>query len=628
VVLALIAIPINTYWIMQMELVRYSGHPTTISIFFNAIFTLLVITVANLGVKRVSPKRALRQGELLTIYLMVSVASALCGHDFLEILCSYIGHSYRFATPENHWASLFHGMGPDALAMHDKAALEDVYVGGANLYRRSALLAWATPVLIWTGFITAMVTMMMATNVLLRKRWIESERLTYPLVQLPLEMTDERMALYRNRLLWIGVAIAGTIDLTNGLNYLFPSVPMIPVRVQVLEGVFNQRPWNAWGGFTISFYPFVLGLGMLLPVDLLFSSWFFYFFWKAQRVLSAAMAWDTVPNFPYVNEQSFAGYIGIAAFALWTGRHYFRDVGKRIFGLPSPVSDEDEPWSYRLAFVVLCAGSLAILGFCLWAGMSLWVAFVFFLIYALLSLAITRIRAELGPPAHDLHNGGPDIFLVDAAGTQNLGGKNLLMFSWFFFFNRAYRAHPMPFQLEGLKMAERAKMNSRYLTLAMLLAAAFGCLASFWAFLHLGYQLGIGTAKVTGPVVWAFGPEPWNRLQSWMESPLKPNGPALTAMAGGFLFTILLMAMRMRFYWWPFHPVGYAVSSSWSLQQIWLPITLAWVIKLLILRYGGLRLYRHALPLFLGLILGEFIVGSLWTIIGIVFNMPSYGFWV
>ena len=32
-------------------------------------------------------------------------------------------------------------------------------------------------------------------------------------------------------------------------------------------------------------------------------------------------------------------------------------------------------------------------------------------------------------------------------------------------------------------------------------------------------------------------------------------------------------------------------------------------------------------PIFLGLILGEFTVGSLWTIIGIVRNVSTYGFW-
>jgi hypothetical protein len=113
-----------------------------------------------------------------------------------------------------------------------------------------------------------------------------------------------------------------------------------------------------------------------------------------------------------------------------------------------------------------------------------------------------------------------------------------------------------------------------------------------------------------------------------MQNPEPPNVPALIAMGAGYLFTVMLMALRMRFYWWPFHPVGYAVSSSWSLNIIWLPLLIAWIVKLLLLRYGGLKLYRDALPFFLGLILGEFVVGSLWTIIGIVMGIPSYGFWV
>jgi hypothetical protein len=83
----------------------------------------------------------------------------------------------------------------------------------------------------------------------------------------------------------------------------------------------------------------------------------------------------------------------------------------------------------------------------------------------------------------------------------------------------------------------------------------------------------------------------------------------------------------MQIGWFPFHPVGFAVSSSWSMHLLWLPLFIAWVIKLTILRYGGLKLYKQALPLFLGLILGECVVGSFWTIWGIIFRIPSYAFW-
>lgn len=55
---------------------------------------------------------------------------------------------------------------------------------------------------------------------------------------------------------------------------------------------------------------------------------------------------------------------------------------------------------------------------------------------------------------------------------------------------------------------------------------------------------------------------------------------------------------------------------------------MSWVIKWAVLKHGGIGLHRKLQPFFLGLILGEFICGSLWTIIGIIAGIPTYGFWV
>jgi hypothetical protein len=86
--------------------------------------------------------------------------------------------------------------------------------------------------------------------------------------------------------------------------------------------------------------------------------------------------------------------------------------------------------------------------------------------------------------------------------------------------------------------------------------------------------------------------------------------------------------MRMKFFWWPFHPAAYtAVFGSWAIAHVWFSLWLAWIIKLLILKYGGLSIHRKAVPLFFGLILGQFIIGSLWTILGVLFNTPVYGIW-
>jgi hypothetical protein len=84
--------------------------------------------------------------------------------------------------------------------------------------------------------------------------------------------------------------------------------------------------------------------------------------------------------------------------------------------------------------------------------------------------------------------------------------------------------------------------------------------------------------------------------------------------------------MRTRFFWWAFHPAGFAVSSSWSMNLFWSSILVSWLIKLIILKYGGVNLHRKVIPFFLGLILGEFVVGGFWTLRGALFHTETYKF--
>ncbi len=92
----------------------------------------------------------------------------------------------------------------------------------------------------------------------------------------------------------------------------------------------------------------------------------------------------------------------------------------------------------------------------------------------------------------------------------------------------------------------------------------------------------------------------------------------------GLLTTCLLAFLRMRFLWWPFHPVGYAMANTHTWGQTPMPFFLAWLIKGLVLRYGGMPLYRRSLPLFLGLILGDLVNGAFYTLLGAVVPMSVY----
>jgi uncharacterized membrane protein YeaQ/YmgE (transglycosylase-associated protein family) len=184
----------------------------------------------------------------------------------------------------------------------------------------------------------------------------------------------------------------------------------------------------------------------------------------------------------------------------------------------------------------------------------------------------------------------------------------------------------MPHQIEGFKIAERLDINPKKFMWIMFLASFIGSFVAFWALLDLYYRIGAASAKVVGPATW-FGWEPYNRLSSWIETPAKRDDLCSVFTGVGFAVCLFLIFMKTTLFWWPFHPVGYAVSSSWCMSWMWFPIFIGWLAKFVILKSTGLKGYRTALPFFFGLILGEFTVGSLANILGILLDWRIYHFW-
>lgn len=616
ILVGLILIPFNAYWIMDSA---GQGYPTTVSLYFNVIFCIFFLAAFNFLINRLNPKFSLKQGELLTVYVMLAISSSLAGHDVMRVLIPIIPHAFWYATPENEWAELFHRYIPDWIAVKNEQVLTDYYRGDSTLYLAEHIKGWLTPVLSWAGFLFALVFIMVCINSIVRRQWTEEEKLSYPIIQLPLEMTTGGglKGILTSNVMWIGFGVAGLVDVINGLHFLYPSVPSIGGRLYDIGPYFTEKPWNAIGWTPVALFPFAVGLAFFIPLDLSFSAWFFYLFWKWERIMASVLGLRNMPGFPYIDEQSFGAYLGLFTIAIIATRTHLKRVFLKTFTTIQEVDDSEEPMPYRLAVFGLIAGVVFLVGFCKYAGMSLWVILMFFGIYYAISTAVTRMRAELGSPVHDLHFIGPDEMLPRMFGTRRLGTANLTMFAYLFFFNRAYRGHPMPHQLEGFKLAERTGINNRRLLFAMVIAIAVGIIASFWSFLHISYQNGAGT--------W-FAWRPFNRTQSWLTTPLDPNYPATIAMVVGLLATLFLWVMRMRMFWWPFHPAGFAISSSWSMNVFWFSIFFSSVVKWIILKQGGLKTHRKATPFFLGLILGEFIIGSIWSLIGITINRPMYRF--
>ncbi|MDQ1328136.1 MAG: hypothetical protein QG641_1421 [Candidatus Poribacteria bacterium] len=617
---------VNCYWIVMSEALWFTVHITVISLFFNSVFFIFFIVLFNQMMRKYLPKSSMSNSEILIIYVMINMSSGMAAHGFMQLLLPIMGHAFWYATPENDWVNLFHRYLPTWLTIQDKKALIDHYTGNSTLYTVEHLKVWIVPVLFWTGFIFVFVFLMICINVIVRKQWVDQEKLAYPIIQVPYELIGQSSSLLRNKLLWIGFAVAASLDIMNGLHSLIPAVPYIHLKLTDMGRYFTSKPWNAIGWLPISFYPFVIGLAFFIPLDLSFSLWFFYLFWKMQRVLWYVLGFSSAEGsfsgYKSIIEQSSGAYLALFVVAMWVSRKHLWLVLKRVFTNKSVIDDSNEPVSYRTATMGLLIGGILLLIFCYEAGMSIWVAIIFFVVYFAIITAITRMRAEMGVPVHDMHNGGPDLLMTSLIGSRALGPQNVSILTLFWFFNRAHYSDIMPHQLEAFKLAEKTNTRGKHIFIAMLISVFVGIVATFWAFLHNSHHIGMA-----GRVEW-FGWEPYNRLQGWISNPSKPDYSTGLFLGVGFVTTLFFTFMRNRFIWWPLHPAGYAVSNSWGLDVTWFPILLSFIIKSVILKFGGLKVHSRAIPFFAGLILGEFVIGSIWSIIGSISGLSTYAFWV
>lgn len=630
--IALILIPFNCYWCIRRGEI-WSNTPTTLSLIYSAVFTLFFLTLFNIIVlKRFFARHALSQGELLTIYFMICLASIMSGFDTIQVFSSVIGHARWFATPENEWKNLLGPYLPDWLSVSDMKALEGYYEGDSTFYTASHVKAWLKPALFWSAFLVLIAWVVLCFNVILRRQWIEKEKLAYPIIQIPLSMTKGggSLSLFRNKLFWIAFIAAGTLDTINSLHILYPSIPGIQNRGLRIDQFFTEKPWNAIGILRVEIMPFAMGMAFFLPLNLCFSVWFLFLFQKILKVMLSALGIQSSHFYigaytellPYHSQQTSGGYFALGVLALWKSRRHLMQMGKMIFERKADANNASEPMSYRTALLGIFLGITFLIAFCFKAGMSLWVIGIFFFFFFVTSIGIAKMRAQLGPPSHDMWSASSDQVIMSVFGSRRVGPSNIAMFTLLYGITRSQRNQPMPHQLEGFKMAEKTGINTRRLIYVLMLASIVGAIAGFWIILDRAYQFGLSHTTRPG-----FAGEIFAKAQSWIYYPSNTKVDETIAMFFGFGFTMFLAAMR-RFLWWPIHPVAYPlILLDYTVRMLWINFIIAWLVKWVALKYGGLKSYQSIIPFFSGLLLGEFIIGGGWSLIGVLFNIPVYAFW-
>lgn len=596
-----------------------------------AVFLLFVLTlILNPLLKLIHPRAGLNRGELLVVYIMMVMASPI-PTLFVGKFLSTISYPYYYATPENEWRELIHPYIPDWLMVHDVDIVKKFYEGGG---RNEPILwaAWRPVFLAWLPFVWALFLVMISLMIVMRKQWVEHERLIYPLMQVSLAMTEqgrygERVSpFFKNPVMWAGFAIPALWGTLHGLYNYFPeTIPIakeidpLHLRLSIFHGVADMYVLLRFN---------IIGFFYFLKTEIAFSLWFFNLLAYGVRGIFGVLgitspqtqsAGHGVHNL-ILAQQAMGAMLVLFLGGLWSARRHLKGVLRKAFlGDPS-VDDSGEILSYRGAVIALMASSVIAVGWLWLAGLPMVFGLAILFLGMVILFGYSRVVAEGG-----LSDGEPPVvpagILVSAVGSSVIGPQGLVVLATTFLWTTG-RNFVMVSCANSLRLGEELGGRKRALFWVILLALAVSLGAAIWMIMTLGHQYGAIN-------LWIWGGGEYSYAEKLIRTPMEPHVWNWINTAIGATIMTLLMVARWLYVWWPLHPLGYAIGPIWIIDALWFNMFLAWLIKIVVLKYGGVGLYRKTRPFFMGMILGYFTPAGFYLIVdhftGMTWNIIFWG---
>jgi hypothetical protein len=176
-----------------------------------------------------------------------------------------------------------------------------------------------------------------------------------------------------------------------------------------------------------------------------------------------------------------------------------------------------------------------------------------------------------------------------------------------------YRASLMPSFIQSFKLAHDQGIAGRKLFGLLAAVIAIGWIIGVQMNVRLGYQYGGLTLQG-----WfsQWGPQMLGRNVATLSSGsngVDPSAWLWTAI--GAAATGGMVVARSYLPWFPLHPLGYIMATTYPARAFWFSIMLAWLAKSLLGRFGGLEVTRKLTPAFLGLALGDVSMMLFWLIV-------------
>ena len=623
---------------------RFWGGMESLTFWLLLAATALLVLSLGLFVSR----KPLSRNEILTVYISCLFSCLAPGHGAENVFVVNLIGPFYYATRENRWLEFLEPyvapwMTPalertaDGSVRYTDAARE--VVSGWFLGSPTGEVpwgAWLVPLLVWGTAIAVMYIMMACLCVMIRKQWAEREALAFPLLKLPLELTEDVDkpdsgligSFFKNGLMWVGFGIAVFIETLRGLNLYFPDVPTFPLDINT-GAMFTEAPWNQIGWTPMVVYPMFVGIAYLLTAEVSLSFWFFYWFVKLQMIAAYMLGFmpNTLPNAigsmggggkTFTFYQQIGCYLAYVAIIAYTGREHLKHIFMRAIGRRRADSEEsDEAMSYPLAFWGFTLSFGALIAWSIAAGLNPLLAFVLWTLYVIIIVALTRIIAEAGilfvqqgwvplGTIGQITNSGPGHTLLSES---SLPSASLMQGSLM----TDLRGFIMPSFIQGFKLAYDRKIALKPLLVLMVACSLISLGLGIYMNVKLGYQQ--GGLSLDAWYAGGASRAPADASASLIRGVNDASWFNMGWLGLGMLMTYGMMLARSRFAWFPLHPIGFLIAHSYPIGQIWFSIFLGWLAKVLVTRFGGTDVYRRTTPLFLGLALGAIFMMLFWLVI-------------
>jgi len=646
------------------------------------LLLLFLILGINVPLFRFAPRQAIDSGELTVITAMMLVSCALPASGLMRYLPTHLVGLWWHAGQNREYLELLrdlhlpdwwfpHFASSDLNARTHDPVVSDFFnraaTDGDSFWahlRAAPYRAWLAPFLGWSAFLMPLYGAILCLSVIVRRQWVENERLAFPIASVYSALIEPPVegkalnSLFRSRSFWIAGAAVFAIHLLNGLHqYDAQRWPEIPVRFN-LSSLLSNPPWNflsaAFKAATVSFA--ILGLSFFLQSNVALSLWFFYVVQNAVLLYAGPVGLsyaDYQPRKLIGADQLFGGCIPFVAMMLWIGRQHWAMVLKQMLSRREADSISDPSrrgkyLSHRAAGwgLVICIAIM--IGWLRVSGTTLAGATCIVLLMLMVYLVAARIVAETGlmfvqvnvPLNRFWAYLSKDLPAALASRTtlNNYFTASFLTAS----LTHDVRENLTVFATQSLRIADEQEeisrdgsyLFSRSFIACLVVALVVGLLVSGVGFLYTEYTYAVTLDRTGMPLN-----SPWGIDQSIKEYALNPSvdfrlhgGPTneshhrLAHFAFGAAVVTALASLRMRFAWWPLHPVGYLLMHTYVVEVCWFSIFLGWLAKVLIVRYGGASLFHRARNLFMGLIVGELTAAGFWLVVSLVLHALGYSY--